>query len=266
MPKDSISHSSIPCPYSSNRIAKGYEHLQLLRGTNQNLFMLTWILCFEERSSFLYKFKHYSVHIFFIKTTCCATSSIELVGVLIQRGLLYCSATDGKQPIIAVRNHDSSTVEYCTIPTTVDDTVYGGMTKVTPLESTISLPSDLEAAVYRALSVGNRSDSQPLKLMFSVCQALGLLGYVLLLETRTEGKKEFTIGGLLGSEKEDLGSNQSNISTRNDSTLNDYVDVDNRLQSHESVLQIITIMTVMLRQGVVKVAYYFILASKIISV
>lgn len=175
--------------------------------------------------------------------------------MLIQRGLLYSSATDGKQPIIAGRTHDRSTVEYSTIPAIVDDSVYDGTTKVTPLESTISLPSDLEAAVYRALSVGYRSDSQPLKLMFSVCQALGLLGYVLLVEIRTEGKE------LLGSEKES-GSNQSNLSTRNDNTKDanhfDYVDVDvdDRLRSHERILQIITIMTVMLRQGVVKVSYY----------
>jgi hypothetical protein len=204
---------------------------------------------------FLILFKHYSVQIFFFHTKYCDTSSIELVGVLIQRGLLYCSATDGKQSIIAGKTHDSSTVEYSTTPAIVDASVYDGLTKVTPLESAISLPSDLEAAVYRALSVGNRTDSQPLKLMFSVCQALGLLGYALLVETRTEGEE------LLGSKKV-LGSNQSNLSNRNDNSKDanhfDYVvaAVDDRLRSHERVLQIITIMTAMLRQGVVKVSYY----------
>lgn len=187
------------------------------------------------------------------------------MGVLIQRGLLYCSTSDGEKGTISGSTHGNSIAEYSTALALVNDLMYDGMTKVPPLESTISLSSNLEAAVYRALSVGNRSDSQPLKLMFSVCQALGLLGYVLLVETRTEGKKDFNDGELpsSGNEKEeDLRSNKNNLWTIDDKTKKakqlDYgnMDLDDRLQSHKCILQIVTIMTAMLRQGVVKVSYY----------
>lgn len=179
---------------------------------------------------------------------------IELVGVLILRGLLY---GDRKESTSAGTD-DSPIVEHSTIHAAADACIHDGMSRATSLEATVDLSSGLEAAVHRALSIDDRNDSQPLKLVYSVCQALGLLGYVLLAEIR---KGKATQDGVYvnSGKSEEVGPNKNEISTigkeikeaKQDSYVD--MDMDERLRSLERVHQVVTIMTAMLRQGVVKV-------------